>query len=1484
MPSYIGKIIVFFTILYTLLIPSTIMNAFAEGYVTNEKTIKSNIDNADTQVTESSKKFLTPEADKKGGTGNTSHTSEYEHADAIGRNIQMAGNILSSSSSELAEQAKSYALGKVNSTISSEAQKWLSQSSTARINFGFDRKGRLENNSIDLLLPIYDNQAAWLFFSQLGYRNKDSRNTVNLGLGGRYFSPNWMYGLNTFYDYDITGKNRRVGLGGELWGDYIKFSTNGYYRLSDWQISRNFEEHHERPANGYDINGEFFLSAYPNLGGRFSYEQYFGDNVTLFNRKTKQKNPSLAKMGVTYTPIPLITMGVDYKQGERGQSETQFLTNFNLRFGVPLSAQLSPDNVASMRTLAGSRYDLVERNNNIVLEHRKVPVAKFSIPKTIVGYSDGIFDIPVKFLTDAPVKDLHWTITGNREEAFKNGGGKLAYKSGNIQLTFPKYLTEGNQDTNNSYTVFVAFELTDKEKTKAEQIQVIVKPFMIQKKEGSSPNYTPSGPLPASGEAGYTFDPEITFDTSNNLQLVKNITFNKVKWLTEPPFDNKNKLKFHPDNEFNQVKVDGNGHLLKKDHVILTSDEYVGDVKVYLIMDGQPKKLVNTVTFNKENIKLDRNPKSNNASVYESYMYTVTVTDGNGNPIQGQKVEWEFKIKNGTGVKFISQDEKTGEDGKANAKLTSTDKAEGVVVSIMTNGQTRLDKEGVNFDWPIINKPTFDPFILNNKNDTVPPGGSYALISTVSDIDGKPYMEPETQFEWSITEPENQGKLGLSLSPPSGAVKVDSEGKLRVKLQSAEDKPAITGITVCVNIVNVPESKKCIDNINFIDNPKNYYVKSFEVFPKEGDITADGQQHYQYTALIANKQDNDSLVKKKTISGVKWTKDKDVKGLILSGMDGDVQTDENGQLTATLTSTQAIKDVMVSLSIENQEKVNAKRAVSFKPMQIKIESDPKEKQLVYKEYIYTVTATTLDNKPEIGKYVKWSLKENNKNIKLEPISIKTGEYGQATAKLKSLNSTPVSNIIVMASIDETTKSAVPVDFVWPIIKSVKVIDNGSVTPGNNYKIIATILDENENKYSGDKINFTWSLETKNSGLSLDPLQEKLVSDGKLETTLKSIKGETLPNVSSVVCLTIDGSNKSQKKNQCTEPIVFKSPPLAIESLEVGIYDSDGKFTTSIPESLIANGKNAYIYQAKILQGNMPLKNHEFNFSDGEGWSRNYENISSDLGLDYPEQDSKHPNNFNKTDEDGYLYASLKSTVGIDGVNVKLNIGGGISKTSNNVDFSPEAKQAKLYLFNNVVPSINSDNTNINLSGSYPINTFSTLSAYLKDSDGENIIKSNENSIKFLSNNSNVASIDNAGEISFGNDPNRNNNVGKAKLSAIITNKNGIKKSYFYNVDVKRYFYLDPNVQGYQYNSYNNCETHNLVTPDLYDIVDDASEKPLTLMTEFPTLSEWNLIPSGDRDIGTLIFYVLDGGVHESFNSTSNSTVSDVGGYILCMIK
>ncbi|WFQ78629.1 inverse autotransporter beta domain-containing protein [Xenorhabdus sp. SF857] len=402
-----------------------------------------------------------------------------ETENLIAQNIQTVSRVLSSSPSELTEQAKSYALGRINGAISGETQKWLSQFGTAKINFGLDRKGKLDNGSLDMLLPLYDNKADWLVFSQFGYRHKDSRHTLNVGLGGRYFTPQWMYGLNTFFDHDVTGKNQRIGLGAEAWTNYVKLSANSYWRLTNWRQSLKEQDWEERPANGFDLHGEFYLPAYPNLGGKLGFEQYFGDNVTLFNRDSKQKNPSLGRVGLNYTPIPLVTMGVDYKYGGSGHSETLFQANLNYRFGVPLGVQFSPENVASIRTLAGSRYDLVERNNHIVLDHRKKPdELQLSLSQSaIVGYSQQVWPTPIP--VTANIKSRVKKILFQADNAFvKNGGAISNIGGGNemLALVLPKYVPEGQ----NTHTINIVAEGNNGKFSKPAILNVTVQPFVVR--------------------------------------------------------------------------------------------------------------------------------------------------------------------------------------------------------------------------------------------------------------------------------------------------------------------------------------------------------------------------------------------------------------------------------------------------------------------------------------------------------------------------------------------------------------------------------------------------------------------------------------------------------------------------------------------------------------------------------------------------------------------------------------------------------------------------------------------------------------------------------------------------------------------------------------------------------------------------------------------------------------------------------------------
>ncbi|ASV34064.1 hypothetical protein BJP41_06385 [Candidatus Williamhamiltonella defendens] len=99
-----------------------------------------------------------------------------------------------------------------------------------------------------------------------------------------------MSGINSFLDYDASRNHTRGGFGLEYSRDYLKLSTNSYFSLSGWKNSPDKEDYEERPASGWDIRAEGYLSAWPNLDGKLTYKQYYGDQVALFGVDKLEKH------------------------------------------------------------------------------------------------------------------------------------------------------------------------------------------------------------------------------------------------------------------------------------------------------------------------------------------------------------------------------------------------------------------------------------------------------------------------------------------------------------------------------------------------------------------------------------------------------------------------------------------------------------------------------------------------------------------------------------------------------------------------------------------------------------------------------------------------------------------------------------------------------------------------------------------------------------------------------------------------------------------------------------------------------------------------------------------------------------------------------------------------------------------------------------------------------------------------------------------
>ncbi|WP_447884865.1 inverse autotransporter beta domain-containing protein, partial [Serratia fonticola] len=360
--------------------------------------------------------------------------------DAFERNLASgstkAAGILQSSdiAGSVAGQAKGLAVNQANQEINN----WLSGAGTARAKLNVDNKGRLHGSELDLLVPLHDTPSA-LTFTQFGVRHIDDRTMGNLGIGQRHYPDGgWMFGYNAFFDYDLKRDHSRLGLGLELARDYFKLGANSYFRTSNWKGSPDVTDYNERPANGFDLRSEAYIPALPQLGGSLTYEQYYGDEVGLFGKNNRSRNPAALTAGLSYTPFPLLSLGVERRQGTTsGEGDTRFNLGLNYDINGSWSRQIDPDAVNDKRTLAGARYDLIERNNEIVLEYRKQELIRLKVDSLVSGESGQTKDINLNINAKYGVGSVRWD-----DAALTAAGGSIKQSGEKYSVTLPGY-TEG---------------------------------------------------------------------------------------------------------------------------------------------------------------------------------------------------------------------------------------------------------------------------------------------------------------------------------------------------------------------------------------------------------------------------------------------------------------------------------------------------------------------------------------------------------------------------------------------------------------------------------------------------------------------------------------------------------------------------------------------------------------------------------------------------------------------------------------------------------------------------------------------------------------------------------------------------------------------------------------------------------------------------------------------------------------------------------
>ncbi|EEU9361537.1 Ig-like domain-containing protein [Escherichia coli] len=611
-----------------------------------------------------SEKKLTPPP------GNSSDNLEQQ----IASTSQQIGSLLAEDMNS--EQAANMARGWASSQASGAMTDWLSRFGTARITLGVDEDFSLKNSQFDFLHPWYETPDN-LFFSQHTLHRTDERTQINNGLGWRHFTPTWMSGINFFFDHDLSRYHSRAGIGAEYWRDYLKLSSNGYLRLTNWRSAPELDNDYEaRPANGWDVRAEGWLPAWPHLGGKLVYEQYYGDEVALFDKDDRQSNPHAITAGLNYTPFPLMTFSAEQRQGKQGENDTRFAVDFTWQPGSAMQKQLDPNEVAARRSLAGSRYDLVDRNNNIVLEYRKKELVRLTLTDPVTGKSGEVKSLVSSLQTKYALKGYNVEAT-----ALEAAGGKVVTTGKDILVTLPGYRFTSTPETDNTWPIEVTAEDVKGNFSNREQSMVVVQAPTLSQKDSSVSLSTQTLSADSHSTATLTF---IAHDAAGNpvIGLVLSTRHEGVQDIT-----------------LSDWKDNGDGSYTQ----ILTTGAMSGTLTLMPQLNGvdaaKAPAVVNIISVSSSrthsSIKIDKDRYLSGNPIE----VTVELRDENDKPVKEQKQQLNTAVSIDNVKPGVTTDWKETADGVYKATYTAYTKGSGLTAKLlMQNWNEDLHTAGFIID------------------------------------------------------------------------------------------------------------------------------------------------------------------------------------------------------------------------------------------------------------------------------------------------------------------------------------------------------------------------------------------------------------------------------------------------------------------------------------------------------------------------------------------------------------------------------------------------------------------------------------------------------------------------------------------------------------------------------------------------------------------------------------------------------------------
>ncbi|HDQ1153769.1 TPA: inverse autotransporter adhesin YeeJ [Escherichia coli] len=1018
-----------------------------------------------------SEKKLTPPP------GNSSDNLEQQ----IASTSQQIGSLLAEDMNS--EQAANMARGWASSQASGAMTDWLSRFGTARITLGVDEDFSLKNSQFDFLHPWYktpDN----LFFSQHTLHRTDERTQINNGLGWRHFTPTWMSGINFFFDHDLSRYHSRAGIGAEYWRDYLKLSSNGYLRLTNWRSARELDNDYEaRPANGWDVRAESWLPAWPHLGGKLVYEQYYGDEVALFDKDDRQSNPHAITAGLNYTPFPLMTFSAEQRQGKQGENDTRFAVDFTWQPGSAMQKQLDPNEVAARRSLAGSRYDLVDRNNNIVLEYRKKELVRLTLTDPVTGKSGEVKSLVSSLQTKYALKGYNVEAT-----ALEAAGGKVVTTGKDILVTLPAYRFTSTPETDNTWPIEVTAEDVKGNLSNREQSMVVVQAPTLSQKDSSVSLSTQTLNADSHSTATLTF---IAHDAAGNpvVGLVLSTRHEGVQDIT-----------------LSDWKDNGDGSYTQ----ILTTGAMSGTLTLMPQLNGvdaaKAPAVVNIISVSSSrthsSIKIDKDRYLSGNPIE----VTVELRDENDKPVKEQKQQLNNAVSIDNVKPGVTTDWKETADGVYKATYTAYTKGSGLTAKLlMQNWNEDLHTAGFIID---ANPQSAKIATLSASNNGVLANENAAntVSVNVADEGSNPINDHTVTFavlSGSATSFNNQN-----------TAKTDVNGLATFDLKSSKQEDNTVEVTL-------ENGVKQTLIVSFVGDSSTAQV---DLQKSKNEVVADGNDSVTMTATVRDAKGN-------LLNDVMVTFNVNSAEAKLS------QTEVNshdGIATATLTSLKN-GDYRVTASVSSgsqaNQQVNFIGDQSTAALTLSVPSGDITVTNTAPQYM-TATLQDKNGNPLKDKEITFSVP----NDVASKFSISNGGKGMTDSNgvaIASLTGTLAGTHMIMARLANSNVSdAQPMTFVADKDRAVVVLQTSKAEIiGNGVDettLTATVKDPSNHPVAGITVNFTMPQDVaanftlENNGIAITQ------ANGEAHVTLKGKKAGT-----HTVTATLGNNNTSD-----SQPVTF----------------------------------------------------------------------------------------------------------------------------------------------------------------------------------------------------------------------------------------------------------------------------------------------------------------------------------------------------------